>query len=191
MLSYSLSMNDRLTKLTVLLLIYMMFLACRGSGEKAGTGSDTLSSRWARGRKVPDSTGSDTTKQDSSVPEPDAKPNAAQPATSKPFRRISGETKSVTHKPAPDHVNPDIKTGEMLTSNAACSACHMADTRLVGPSYKEIAQKYEPADKSEGYLADKIINGGAGVWGEVFMPPHPSVPQEEARAMARYILSLK
>jgi cytochrome c len=184
-------MYDRLTKLTVLSLISMMFLACGGSGEKADAVSDTLSSEPATGRHLPDSSGSDTIRKNSSLPKPDAKPKAAQQATSKPFRRITGETKPVAVKPAPEHTSAGIKRGEMLISNSDCAACHTADTRLVGPSYKEIAKKYEPGDKHEGYLADKIIDGGAGVWGEVFMPPHPSVPQDEARAMARYILSLK
>jgi cytochrome c len=38
-------------------------------------------------------------------------------------------------------------------------------------------------------LADKIIKGGTGNWGEVPMTPHPDVSVEDAKEMAKYILS--
>jgi cytochrome c len=39
-------------------------------------------------------------------------------------------------------------------------------------------------------LAEKIIKGGQGVWGQIPMTPHPDVKQEDAEKMARYVLSL-
>ena len=40
-------------------------------------------------------------------------------------------------------------------------------------------------------LAGKIIKGGTGVWGQVPMLPHDGLPQEDAEAMVKYVLSLK
>ena len=81
--------------------------------------------------------------------------------------------------------------GEKLIAQSDCLACHQVDKKVVGPSYKEVAQKYEFNDKNVNYLADKIMKGGKGVWGELPMTPHPGLAENDAQEMAKYILSLK
>ncbi|PVY41196.1 c-type cytochrome [Pontibacter virosus] len=81
--------------------------------------------------------------------------------------------------------------GEKLIAQSDCMACHRVDEKLVGPSYTEVARKYEATDKNIDYLASKIIEGGAGVWGEIPMAAHPNISREDAREMARYIVSLR
>jgi cytochrome c len=39
-------------------------------------------------------------------------------------------------------------------------------------------------------LAEKIINGGFGNWGEIPMSPHPDLSKGDAEKMAMYVLSL-
>jgi cytochrome c len=39
-------------------------------------------------------------------------------------------------------------------------------------------------------LADKIIAGGSGVWGQIPMSPHGDVSKADAEKMAMYVLSL-
>lgn len=80
--------------------------------------------------------------------------------------------------------------GAKLIALSDCLSCHREEDRLVGPAYVEVAKKYAFNDKNVDYLAGKIIEGGAGVWGQVPMTPHPDMSKEEAREMARYILSL-
>lgn len=80
--------------------------------------------------------------------------------------------------------------GKNLIATSDCLACHQVDQKLVGPGYVEVAQKYEFNDKNVDYLANKIIEGGAGAWGQIPMSPHPDLSRENAREMARYILSL-
>lgn len=84
----------------------------------------------------------------------------------------------------------NFANGEKLISLSDCFACHKVDDKFVGPAYKEVARKYEFNDKNVNYLAEKIIKGGSGVWGQVPMTPHPDIKQEDAKEMARYILSL-
>ena len=79
--------------------------------------------------------------------------------------------------------------GEDLIEKSSCLTCHKEDGKLIGPSYKEVAAKYTEADIDK--LADKIINGGSGVWGDVMMSPHPGIDKENAKKMVKYILSLK
>ena len=81
--------------------------------------------------------------------------------------------------------------GAALIEQKDCKTCHKVDMKLVGPAYKDVAQKYEATDANIDMLADKIIKGGSGNWGEVAMLPHADLPKDDAKEMAKYILSLK
>ncbi|SHM59109.1 cytochrome c [Chryseobacterium carnipullorum] len=89
-------------------------------------------------------------------------------------------------------VSEPVKTnlsGDQIIETLDCSGCHAVNERMIGPSYKEIAEKY--SDKDIEMLASKIIEGGSGVWGGVPMAPHPQVSKEDAKKMVEYILSQK
>ena len=70
-----------------------------------------------------------------------------------------------------------------------CSSCHAIDKKLVGPSYKDVAAKYKGDPSAEAKLIDKVVKGGSGVWGPVPMPPHPTVPKEDIKAIVDWILA--
>ena len=72
-----------------------------------------------------------------------------------------------------------------------CLACHQVDKRKYGPNFKEIAAKYADQKNAAEVLAKKIRKGGTGVWGPDVMPPQPQVSAAEARALAKYVLSVK
>ena len=78
-----------------------------------------------------------------------------------------------------------------LTKKYNCVACHAEAARKVGPSYQDIAKKYAGQADAADRLAKKISSGGAGVWGPMPMPPHPQVPESDARAMAIYVMGVK
>jgi cytochrome c len=80
---------------------------------------------------------------------------------------------------------------QKLLKEKACVACHAPDKKLVGPSHKEVADKYRSRKDAVEYLAKTIREGSTGVWGPVPMPPNATVSEAEARALAKYILSLK
>jgi len=80
--------------------------------------------------------------------------------------------------------------GKQLMDKSDCNTCHQLDVKSIGPSYQDIASKYKTDANAEEYLATKIINGGAGVWGNVAMAAHPALSESEASQMAKYILSL-
>lgn len=80
--------------------------------------------------------------------------------------------------------------GAQLIENYNCFACHKVDEASVGPKYMDVADRYEPSADVVNFLAAKIINGGSGNWGEREMAANPSVSQEEAETMVKYILSL-
>ncbi|RVU01408.1 c-type cytochrome [Mucilaginibacter limnophilus] len=85
----------------------------------------------------------------------------------------------------------DIAAGKELISKSDCLACHKIDTKLVGPAYIDVAKKYPATPANYAKLAKKVIDGGAGVWGQIPMSPHASLSMADAKKMVSYILSLK
>ena len=73
-----------------------------------------------------------------------------------------------------------------LLSKHSCSACHGVDQKLVGPSFREIAQKHGSRADAVDYLAGKIRSGGSGVWGPVPMPAQ-TLPEADARTLAQWL----
>jgi cytochrome c len=53
-----------------------------------------------------------------------------------------------------------------------------------------VALRYRNDPEAPQKLTAKILQGGAGVWGQIPMPPHPSHTETEVRAMVDWILSL-
>ena len=80
---------------------------------------------------------------------------------------------------------------EQLLKEKVCLSCHTLDKKLVGPAYQEVAAKYKSRKDAEAYLSKKIKEGSTGVWGPVPMPPNGTVADDEARTLARYILTVK
>jgi len=56
--------------------------------------------------------------------------------------------------------------------------------------YRLVAQKYKGQADAIKRIADKIINGGSGAWGDIAMAAHPQIKQADAEVIADYILSL-
>ena len=80
---------------------------------------------------------------------------------------------------------------EELAKKNACTACHAIDKKLVGPAYKEVANKYRADKGAEANLIDKVKKGGVGVWGQVPMPPNGHVKDEDIKALVKWILAIK
>ena len=84
----------------------------------------------------------------------------------------------------------EIVLGRSLMMASDCQSCHKVNEPSVGPSYQQVAKRYTGQRGASGYLVDKIINGGSGVWGEVAMAAHPDMKESEARQIVQWILSL-
>jgi len=87
--------------------------------------------------------------------------------------------------------NPDYQKGIELIAKSDCLTCHKTDTKNIGPAYKDVAAKYENTDANVTMLAEKIIKGGTGVWGQIPMTPHPTLSEADAKALAKYVLLLR
>lgn len=104
----------------------------------------------------------------------------------------STSTAATTESAAPAASSSTEKhPGEKLIATSDCIGCHNKVTKVIGPTYEEIAAKYANDDATVEQLATKIIEGGKGVWGEIPMTPHANLSKDDAKEMVRYILSLK
>jgi cytochrome c len=72
-----------------------------------------------------------------------------------------------------------------------CLTCHKIDEKLTGPAYRDVANKYENTPENVKKLAEKVVKGGSGVWGDVAMVPAPGLKIEDAEKMVKYILLLR
>lgn len=78
-----------------------------------------------------------------------------------------------------------------LATSKNCMACHAADKKMVGPSYKDVAAKYAGQKDAVDKLATKIIKGGSGVWGPVPMPANAQVAEADAKKLAAWVMTQK
>ncbi|WP_018628952.1 c-type cytochrome [Niabella aurantiaca] len=104
----------------------------------------------------------------------------------------AGPEAKPTEKTSDVSANPDYQAGLALVGQYQCITCHKIDEKLTGPAYRDVANKYAGADDATiTKLAQKVISGGSGVWGEVPMTPHPNVSEADAKTMVKYVLLLK
>jgi cytochrome c len=134
--------------------------------------------------------------QDAAAPQ-EAAPPAAEPTQTSPenlYVDLAAETAPAQTAPAQtvsEPAQPAATTGsaEDLAQAKNCLSCHRIDSKLVGPSYKDVAAKYA-GQNAVDTLAEKVIKGGSGVWGPMPMTPNNVTP-EEAKQLVTWILSLK
>jgi len=84
----------------------------------------------------------------------------------------------------------DIAQGKALVDANDCKVCHTATSKIIGPAHLDVAKRYAFTEENVSLLASKIMNGGSGVWGDVPMAAHKDLSEEDAKKMARYVLSL-
>jgi len=73
-----------------------------------------------------------------------------------------------------------------LLAKHACTACHSVDSKLIGPSFREVAKRYAGRADADSQLAAKIKSGGVGQWGQIPMPSQ-ALPDDDARQISRWI----
>ena len=105
---------------------------------------------------------------------------------SKPISNASQE------ETAPKEEAPVVakKDGKALIEGSDCRTCHKDDSKLIGPAYKDVAKKYPNNEDNIKKLAEKVMKGGQGVWGQIPMAAHPNLSMDDAEAMVSYILSM-
>lgn len=115
-------------------------------------------------------------------------------APGEPTARLTGsKVNNVQRLPG---VSEDIplevaQLGEVYIAYSDCYTCHKEDRRSIGPPFKAVARRYPSNDVYINMLAQKVLVGGTGAWGQAVMPSHKDIPLDHAKKMVSYILSLQ
>jgi cytochrome c len=82
--------------------------------------------------------------------------------------------------------------GWAIMQQQDCKTCHTPDKQSTGPSFMMIAARYDSTKAGTvDHLAQKVITGGKGSWGDVPMTPHPGLSKQDAEKLVKYVLSYK
>ncbi len=80
----------------------------------------------------------------------------------------------------------DVKT---LLGNNACLGCHAINTKIIGPAYHDVAERYRNNPKALTTVMANIKAGGANKWGDIAMPPFSMLSDAELKVLAEFVLS--
>ncbi|MCV9388822.1 PQQ-dependent sugar dehydrogenase [Reichenbachiella ulvae] len=83
-----------------------------------------------------------------------------------------------------------IAPGLRLIQNSDCRSCHKINEKSIGPSFYEVAERYDKDYIAKEVLAKTIIGGGVGNWGEGQMPAHPDFTVKAAKEIVDFIFSV-
>ncbi|UZR95379.1 ThuA domain-containing protein [Chondrinema litorale] len=83
-----------------------------------------------------------------------------------------------------------VVDASVLLKENLCLSCHDMKNTSIGPTYTEVAAKYDSDQATIDKLVQKVIKGGSGVWGDRMMAANPSLSKIDAETMVRYIVSL-
>jgi cytochrome c len=72
------------------------------------------------------------------------------------------------------------------TSN--CFSCHNFNSKAMGPSFFEVAEKYKPTRANIDSLVKRISAGSTGIWGKEKMPSHPELSAQDIKNTVLWIL---
>lgn len=123
----------------------------------------------------------------------------AQTLVSKDVKTAQNSQNNVSNVPsaqlirgqaAPESIAPAVPTLAQikpLLDKNACLACHGMSTKLVGPSLKDVAERYKGQSGAASLVSGKIKNGGQGVWGAIPMPAQ-ALSLVEADQIAKWLL---
>lgn len=85
----------------------------------------------------------------------------------------------------------DDATALESMKKGGCNACHTIERKVVGPSYKEVAQKRKSDAGAVASLEKKVREGGKGEYGTIPMPPNPAakISDAEIHELVAWILT--
>jgi cytochrome c len=83
------------------------------------------------------------------------------------------------------------QANEKLAQASGCTTCHGIDKKVIGPAYKDVANKYRNDKSAQAALEKKVKAGTKGAWGDIPMPPNAHVKDEDIKTIVQWILAIK
>lgn len=79
--------------------------------------------------------------------------------------------------------------GLELLKVSDCFSCHAVKTKMAGPSFNALADRYSLVTDTVAMLAKRVVKGSSGNWGSTPMPPHPDLTENQAKQMVKWLLT--
>lgn len=80
---------------------------------------------------------------------------------------------------------------EKLAQKSGCLGCHKMDSKLIGPAFKDVAERYRGNQGALDVLTAKVKGGSkpgeALNWGTTPMPPSQA-PEADVRTVIQWVL---
>jgi cytochrome c len=81
------------------------------------------------------------------------------------------------------------KLAEGLAKKHGCLSCHSETKKIIGPAFRDIAEKYRQTPTAEKYLILRVKNGGSGIWGVVAMPANKNISESDLEKITQWVLN--
>ena len=86
-------------------------------------------------------------------------------------------------------IPPAARTPATLMRDLACGACHSVSARIVGPAFRDVANRYRGKAEARQNLLARIRSGGSGTWGTTPMPPQAQGSEADLAVIVDWILA--
>lgn len=80
--------------------------------------------------------------------------------------------------------------GRLIMESLDCQSCHQVNNKSRGPEFIQISERFKNQKNATDFLAERMVKGSVGDWGEVPMPAHANLAKADAEKIADWILSL-
>jgi cytochrome c len=81
--------------------------------------------------------------------------------------------------------------GFALVTASDCFNCHAIESKIIGPAFVDVADKYRGQPGALEISVQRVLNGSTKVWGEIPMLPHPQHTPDEIGIMLRWVFGLE
>lgn len=86
-----------------------------------------------------------------------------------------------------DAVSFEPPTAKRMATGYTCLACHGIHKKLIGPSFDQVAEKYQSDPKAAERLVKVLQKGSKDTWGSIPMPP-TTMPDRDAKKLVAWVL---
>lgn len=85
----------------------------------------------------------------------------------------------------------DTESADAILSASGCTMCHATTEKKIGPSWVDIAGKYNDPEIALPLLSNRVRNGSSGVWGQIPMmaTPATTISDADLAAIVNWILA--
>lgn len=84
-----------------------------------------------------------------------------------------------------------VPPGLALMRQSDCFNCHAVGTKVVGPAFLEVANKYRGQAGALEASVERVRKGSSGVWSEVPMLPHEAFSTDQLHLMVGWVYALQ